>query len=883
MNKYEADLKIAIIGGGPAGSFTCHFLNKFAKKNNKTISIHMYDYKCFTCQGKSSCNMCAGIIASTLVEHLEKEKIFLPDSVIKSEISGYQLHSKYNTVYFQRGDQKKIYSVFRGQGPLNFDGKISSFDQFLSDFMAKEKNVSIIHKKVTDIDFSHKDFVEVKAEDNVITKYDFVVGAFGVNTKIKNILKTGYKPPKTVQFLQLETELPEDFIQRTYRGRVHMFPVYKNNIWFITLTPKWNFITVTVVGKNVKLKDVKSEILNNKNIKNYLPGKELNVRCSCAPGIPVSLSKKPYSNRFLVVGDACVSRYLKNGIESAFQTAFFAADTIINHGLTGKIIKKWYYNRCKKQYRIDNLCGKILYLMHRVLYIHPLYTESQMVLAKKEQITRVRARFSEILWDMFTGDKKYKAILKNALHPYLVYSIAKQFVITLGTSFFKGKSALHFPTSKFYKLLNKSTVAIIGGGPAGSACAIKLAKLSKEKNLNINIFLFEGKDFHRHHNQCVGILSPPLLEIFEKELDVKLPGHLIKSEVPGYELHTEKESIFLKSYHQESPKTFSVRRSELDGFLLNKAKEQGVKVIRSRVTDIEFCRDIYHDEVRIFAESTYLKADAVVCAFGLDSEMLERLKGATRKYRRPKRIMKTFVTRIDFPEKLLDKSYDKRIFVFLLSSIKHAVFGAVTVKDDHIVVNIAGEKITSLNLKEFIAINDVTHILPDGIMDNINCFCGRFPSSPAKHPYGDRYVAIGDTTGWLRPLKGKGINLAVITGINAAKVMVNEGFSKKDFENYKKLCKEFIQDYKYGVFVRLGLRIAEKTGILNFIIRLAKKGVAPPTYSRSGFISKVYRKNKVSQSISKKNSRIYNMLYDAVSAEKSYKNTLLSLFKRQKK
>jgi hypothetical protein len=38
-----------------------------------------------------------------------------------------------------------------------------------------------------------------------------------------------------------------------------------------------------------------------------------------------------------------------------------------------------------------------------------------MILVKKEQITRGRARFSEVLWDMFTGDKKYKAILKNAL------------------------------------------------------------------------------------------------------------------------------------------------------------------------------------------------------------------------------------------------------------------------------------------------------------------------------------------------------------------------------------------------------------------------------------------------------------------------------------
>jgi flavin-dependent dehydrogenase len=854
MNQTGQALKIAIIGGGPSGTFTCHFLNKFAKENNKAISIDLYDYRCFTCKGKSSCNMCAGIISYSLIKHMEKENIIIPESVIKSEISGYQLHSKYNTAYFKREDQKKIYSVFRGQGPLHINGKVNSFDQFLLEFVRQEKNVTLIQKKVMDIDFSQQDYVEVKTNDDIAIKYDFVVGAFGVNTTIKNVIKTGYRPPKTIKFLQFETTLPQDYIQRTYKGRVHMFPVYKKNIWYITLTPKWDFITVTVVGKNVKLEDVKAEILNNKNIKRYLPEKKLNMLCSCTPEVPVSIPKKPYAHRFLVVGDAYISRYLKNGIESAYQTALFAADTIINRGMTEKILKKWYFKRCLHQYRFDNICGKILFFMDRILYIHPLYTESQMILAKKEQTTGIKPRFSEVLWDMFTGDKKYKRILKNALHPYLIYSGVKEFLKTLATSLFKGKAALNFPVPKLYKLQDKSTVAIIGGGPAGSSFAIKLAQLAKEKNLNLRICLFEGKDFHRHHNQCVGILSPPLLELFEQELAIKLPAHLIKSEVPGYDLHTDRGSIFLKSDRPGNAKTYSVRRAELDNFLLNKAREQGVEVIGSRVTDLEFCRDIYHDEVRIFSESTYLKADAVVCAFGLDSEMLERLRDATNgRYRRPKRIMKTVVTRIDFPEKLLDKKYDKRIYAFLLSSIKHVDFGAVTIKDDHIVVNVAGEKINSLNLREFIALSDVKKILPDDIVDKINCFCGRFPSSPAKHSYGDRYVVVGDATGWLRPLKGKGINLAVITGIDAAKVMINQGFSRKDFKKYEEGCKEFIQDYKYGIFVRFGMKIMLKTGLMDFIIRRAQKS-----------------------------ARIYNMLYGAVSAEKSYKSTFLSLFKKSK-
>lgn len=437
----EVDLKIAIIGGGPAGSFACHFLNKFAKSKNRNISIDLYDYKCFACEGKTGCNMCAGIISSTLVAKLEQEKIRLSDSVIKSEITGYQLHSKYNTVYFKKDKTKKIYSVFRGQGPLSLDldGNINSFDQFLLDFAGREENVSIINKKVTGIDFSHADYVAVKAEKNMTEAYDFVIGAFGVNTKIKELIKTGYKPPKTMKLFQYETDLPEDFIQETYRGRVHMFPVYRNNIWFITLIPKSDFITISVVGKSVKSKDVKVAILENKNIRHYLPGKGLNIKCSCTPEIPVGFSKKPYANRFLVVGDACVSRYLKNGIESAFQTAFLAADTIINHGLTEKVIKKWYFKRCKKEYRFDNLCGRVLYGMDRVLYIYPLFAESQLIISKKEQITRVPTRLSDVLWDMFTGDKRYRTILKRALHPFLLFSMVKEFLLVLITMIFKGK------------------------------------------------------------------------------------------------------------------------------------------------------------------------------------------------------------------------------------------------------------------------------------------------------------------------------------------------------------------------------------------------------------------------------------------------------------
>ncbi|MCP4217119.1 MAG: FAD-dependent oxidoreductase, partial [bacterium] len=509
----------------------------------------------------------------------------------------------------------------------------------------------------------------------------------------------------------------------------------------------------------------------------------------------------------------------------------------------------------KKIYILDHRWGKLLYFMNRLLFSFSVYTEAHLFVARKEQITHSPARFSDVLWGMCTGDEEYRGIFKKSIHPALISSVIKEFFLLLLKIPFKGKSCMHLPASRFHKLLNTHRVVIIGGGPAGAACAIKLAREAKEKKLDIEINLYEGKDFKRHHNQCVGILSPPLLKIMEEELAIRIPMELIKSEINGYQLVSDKETIFLENYRKNNVKTYSVRRSEFDHFLMSKAEEHGVKVINSRVINIEFFKDAYHDEVRIFSESNYVTADVVVCAFGLDREMLSALNNATgKRFKEPPKVMKTFITRFDFPPDELHRLYDRRIYAFLISPIKRIKFGAITVKDDHVVVNIAGENANSHCLQQFLYLKNVHDILPNIILKDMKWFCGRFPSAPARHPYGDRYVAVGDTTGWLRPLKGKGINLAVITGINAAVTMVNDGLSKADFDNYKHRCREFIQDYKYGMFVNMALKVMLKFGLLNVTIRLARKY-----------------------------PRFYNMLYDSVSAENSYKNIIKSLFKRSPK
>ncbi|HVG33543.1 MAG TPA: FAD/NAD(P)-binding protein, partial [Pyrinomonadaceae bacterium] len=87
------------------------------------------------------------------------------------------------------------------------------------------------------------------------------------------------------------------------------------------------------------------------------------------------------------------------------------------------------------------------------------------------------------------------------------------------------------------RLHDGSTVVIIGGGPGGAACAIKLLQEADARSLRLRVVIFEGKDFGVHANQCVGVLSPPIEEVLTSELGLHLPPALIKRQIFGYRLH----------------------------------------------------------------------------------------------------------------------------------------------------------------------------------------------------------------------------------------------------------------------------------------------------------------------------------------------------------
>ncbi|MZH41054.1 MAG: NAD(P)/FAD-dependent oxidoreductase [Nitrospinae bacterium] len=360
------------------------------------------------------------------------------------------------------------------------------------------------------------------------------------------------------------------------------------------------------------------------------------------------------------------------------------------------------------------------------------------------------------------------------------------------------------------------TVCIVGGGPGGSACAMTLLKEARRLDKKINVVILEHKNFSglRHHNQCIGVLSPPFEDILKKELDIVLPESLILNDIEGYRLHSDLLSLDLAG--EEVGRSVSVARSRFDAFMLEEVRKAGAQVIHNRMTAVE----VNSDGVLVYSDGENIKCAVVVGAFGLDDGTCRIFEQGTP-YCQPD-FLNTVITRL-YPGDEFMQSMGFTIQAFLLS-YPGLEFGAITPKGDHISINIAGRNVSSKVMMDFLRSAPVQRFLPPHQRREkpLNYFKGRFPIAPARNLYGYRYVMIGDSAGLMRPFKGKGINTAIHTGVYAARSIMMHGLSKDAFaENYYRDCSQLTQDIPYGKAVRIFTNMATSLKFMDHMIAVA--------------------------------------------------------------
>lgn len=378
------------------------------------------------------------------------------------------------------------------------------------------------------------------------------------------------------------------------------------------------------------------------------------------------------------------------------------------------------------------------------------------------------------------------------------------------------------PASGLGPLADGARVVIIGGGPGGVATALALHRLARQADRRLHITIIEGKRFdgETHYNQCAGVLSPPLPELLERDLEVPFPWHLVRAEVHGYVLHTARRSIVLDGDHE--PPSYALRRVHFDAYMLQQAAARGIHILHARATDIEF----HADHVRVYTENDSLSADVVVGAFGMDEGTAALFQRATD-YHPPKALSSVVTKYHPGPEGMV--AFGTRIHAFLLP-LPGIEFGAVTPKGNHLTINIAGQQVTDTLMEAFLRHPKVRAVLPNldqaGTYDprDLRFFKGRFPRTIARGYYGDRFVLIGDAAGLVRAFKGKGVTSAVLTGIRAAQIMLQHGISHAAFHaHYRRANHDIRSDQPYGQLVRHLVILTAHWGGMDPVLQAAQR------------------------------------------------------------
>lgn len=400
--------------------FALHLL-AMLRERRRSIGITLIDRKTFECAGPSGCNMCAGAIGAVMVEKLEALGLPIDERVIRRIADGYEIHGMDISVNVVNPDRGSIYTVFRGGGPVVSTGTRKSFDQYLLD-AAVGRGAEFLHERVDRIERIRRGF-RVGFSDGNAREFDFLVGAFGVNTEISGKLSIPYAPPRTWHTVQAEIPADEETIVRQLRNRIHILPAAGRRIRFLAITPKDDFLTLTGIGEHVRIRDLMKEIGENRALASLLP-QGARILCHCHPQVPVGVGKHPYADRVAIIGDAFVSRYLKNGIESAHDTARILATAVLDHGVSEAELRAHFYRPCIRRFRYDNEWGKVLFGIYEIVLRKSRFSDAYLKGVGEDE-AGMRGTQARILWSVFAGDAPYREIAREAFTPRAVWDLLK--------------------------------------------------------------------------------------------------------------------------------------------------------------------------------------------------------------------------------------------------------------------------------------------------------------------------------------------------------------------------------------------------------------------------------------------------------------------------
>jgi flavin-dependent dehydrogenase len=419
----ENGSRVAVVGGGPAGSLFAYFLLRLANAIDLELQVDIYEPRHFTHGGPAGCNHCGGIVSESLVQLLATEGINLPPSVVQRGIFSYVLHMDVGSVEIQSPVlEQRIASIYRGNGPRGGeDMPWESFDGYLQQTAEKE-GARVVHQLVTGLTRDNG-LPVVTTTDGNSAEYDLAVLATGVNSNFRQLVGDGIVAgaPEVSRTFISEFKAGHEHIADVLGDSMHVFLLDVPRLEFAALIPKGDYVTMAMLGDEID-RDLIGAFLDTAEVKRAFPVQTVPGVCTCAPLINMKGPTRPYGDRVVMIGDMGVTRLYKDGIGAAFRTSKAAAEAALIHGISEAEFEKHYMPTCRG-IAVDNRFGHVIFAFMTIFRKIRFARKVVLRMTAAEQRKTKGRHMSGILWNMFTGSAPYREVFFRAFHPGFILGL----------------------------------------------------------------------------------------------------------------------------------------------------------------------------------------------------------------------------------------------------------------------------------------------------------------------------------------------------------------------------------------------------------------------------------------------------------------------------
>lgn len=338
-------------------------------------------------------------------------------------------------------------------------------------------------------------------------------------------------------------------------------------------------------------------------------------------------------------------------------------------------------------------------------------------------------------------------------------------------------------------------MAVVGSGPAGSISALSLAREG------VRVMIIEKETLPRP-KICGGGVVRRALRLLPVDV-----SEIIERECYVAEVNLVSALLHFTSKRDE-PMVSMTMRDRFDFLLVSAAKEAGAEVQ-------EKCpvRDVVNhaDKVELVTSGGSLFAQFVVAADGAGSIVAKRAGWKETRNLAPALECKVFVK-----DELLERLGHAARFDFGLIPSGYAW---TFPKKDHLSMGVLSMRPGPVKLNRMFE-QYLKLINLDGVV-SIKRRGSLIPVSPRKDGFvKNRVLLTGDAAGLVDPVVGEGITSAVMSGMIAAKALLDAAFDKEKVKPYYEsaLSKKILQDLRLGrVLAKL---IYDYPGLLRRLLAL---------------------------------------------------------------